>query len=127
MSRNKFPKKTAISISLVRGLRAFFGTIVELDQNLAALVDSNGAVIPINPDDKFESRKFATSFAVKKGSALITNSSMSLAGMHPLVREAARYTTIQQAIREATVSRGYTEERREEIVSKVNAFYGFAE
>ena len=113
---------TPFSLALIRGARAWFGTF-RGDGAFVAL--ATGTVIPVLADDVFASRGNVTNAAVRRGSALLSGSTMSIASLD--LRPKATYVGPADAIRYATVGDDVAEDVKEALIESVFAFYGLAE
>lgn len=113
---------TAFSIALVRSGRAIFGTFRK-DGAFVALATKT--VIPVLADDVFTSRGNVTNAAVRRGSALLTGSTMSIAALSLSARRF--YVGPADAIRYATVGDAVSDTDKDALIAAVNEFYGLVE
>ena len=116
---------TKFSLALIRAGRAIFGTVKWISEDEAAFVMlDSGMILPIEVDDVFTSRGNVTNAAVRKGSALLTGSSMALTTL--TLRPNAFYTGIEDAIRYATVGDDVPEAEKDRIIAGLHKGYGWS-
>ena len=113
---------TVFSGAILRAGRAIFGTF-RSDGAFVAL--ATGAILPVFADDVFTSRGNVTNAMVRKGSALLTGSSVTLTGL-PL-RERTMYVGPADFIRFATVGDGIAESAKADLIARVFEAYSITE
>lgn len=117
-------KLTAYSLSLVRAGRALLGTVAYVSEDEAAFVLlATGTEIPVLEDDIFTSRGNIVGAAVRKGSSLVTGSSMSLLGLRPHANRF--YVGLPEAIRHASVGDDVPENEKERLIAALTKYYGW--
>lgn len=111
---------TAFSLALVRGGRALFGTF---RADGAFVLLATKTVVPVLADDVFTSRGNVTNAAVRRGSALLTGSTMSIASLNLSARRF--YIGPADAIQNAAVGDDVPEEQKAALIAAVATYYGF--
>lgn len=110
---------TAGSLALIRDGRAFFGTF-RGDGAFVAL--ATRTVVPVLADDVFTSRGNVTNAAIRRGSALLSGSTMSIASLG--LRAKTFYIGPADAIRFATVFDDTNDADKAALIKAVETFYG---
>lgn len=110
---------TAGSLAILRAGRALFGTF-RGDGAFVAL--ATRTVIPVLAGDVFASRGNVTNAAVRRGSALLTGSSMSIASLD--LRAKATYIGFADAIQNASVFDNTDQATKAALITAVGEFYG---
>lgn len=113
---------TAYSLALIRAGRALLGTF-RTDGAFVAL--ATRTVIPVLADDVFTSRGNVTNAAVRRGSALLSGSSMSIASLD--LRARTMYIGPANAILNATVGDDVPEDQKVALIAAINEYYGLTE